>query len=263
MDKLMINTIATPQNELKSYNAVVTGSSRGIGRETALALARAGANVVIHSLNTTKRGEETVEEIHHLGVDSFYISADIGDPKSVTRMFNNIEKKWSKIDILVNNAGIVDNAPAETLNFSQWSRMININLSGVFLCAQAAAKIMIAQKTRGAIINVSSICGHIVVHPQKQCHYNAAKGGVRMLTKSLAAEWATHGIRVNAVSPGYIATELVSGMSDLHSIWQSRTPMNRLGNPVEIADVIAFLASPKASFITGSDLIVDGGYVSW
>lgn len=262
MDKLITN-ISVSKNELTGYNAVVTGSSRGIGRETALALARAGANVIIHSLNTNKRGEETSSEVRDLGVNSFYISADVSDPNAVTKMFNEIEKAWSKIDILINNAGIVDNAPAENLDFARWSRMINVNLSGVFLCSQAAGSMMINKKMPGVIVNVSSICGHIVVHPQKQCHYNAAKGGVGILTKSLAAEWALHGIRVNAVSPGYIATELVADMSDLHSTWQSRTPMNRLGKPVEIADVITFLASPKASFITGSDLIVDGGYVSW
>lgn len=263
MNQQIINTIPVAQNELTGCNALVTGSARGIGRETALALARAGANVIIHSLNTKDDGKNVVSEINQLGVNSFYISADITDPTAVTQMFQHIQEMWGKIDILVNNAGIVDNAPAEDMEFSQWSRMINVNLTGVFLCSQLAAKMMLSQHIKGCIINVSSICGHIVVHPQKQCHYNAAKGGVGMLTKSLAAEWAECGIRVNSVSPGYINTDLVAGMSNLHAHWQNRTPMARLGKPVEVAEVIVFLASPKASFITGSDWIVDGGYVAW
>jgi NAD(P)-dependent dehydrogenase (short-subunit alcohol dehydrogenase family) len=251
------------QNDLHGLNALVTGSSRGIGKNTAFALARAGANVVINSNITVDEAEMVVSELTRLNVKSFNISADVSDPNAVKSMFERINNEWGSIDILVNNAGIADSAPAEDLDYEKWLRMINVNLSAVFLCSQAAGKMMIAQKKGGVIINVSSICGHIVVHPQKQCHYNAAKGGVAMLTKSLAAEWAEHGIRVNAISPGYIGTDLVEGMKSLHPTWQSKTPLGRLGIPSEIADVIAFLASPKAAFVTGSDWIVDGGYVCW
>ena len=250
------------QYELRGQKALVTGSSRGIGKETALALARAGADVITHSFQTPKEAAEVSAEIRSSGVNSFNLNGDIADPKSVERMFQEIHSRWGTLDILVNNAGIVNNAAAEEMEYDVWSRMINVNLSGVFLCSQAAGKMMISQKKGGAIINVSSICGHIVVHPQKQCHYNAAKGGVTMLSKSLAIEWAPHGIRVNAISPGYIETELVAGMKSLHGGWKNKTPLNKLGSPKEIADVIVFLASPTASFVTGSDWVADGGYIS-
>ena len=141
--------------------------------------------------------------------------------------------------------------------------MIDVNLTGVFLCSQAAGRMMIAQKSGGSIINISSICGHVTLAPQKQCHYNASKGGVGMLTKSLAVEWASYGIRVNAVSPGYISTDLVAKMSDLHPVWEQRIAMGRLGKPVEIAEIVAFLAGSKASFVTGADWVADGGHICW
>lgn len=139
--------------------------------------------------------------------------------------------------------------------------MINVNLTGVFLCSQAVGKTMIEQGRRGVIINISSICGHIVVQPQQQCHYNAAKGGVGMLTKSLAVEWAKYGIRVNAISPGYIKTQLVEFASSLHPVWIEKTPIGTLGEPSDIAEAVLYLASPKAKFVTGTDWIIDGGYV--
>lgn len=252
------------QNDLSGLNALVTGSSRGIGKDTAFALARLGANVVVHSRNTMHEAKKIASEIKSTtNIESFALQADVSDPSAVESMFEKIKSELGGIDILINNAGIVHNSSAEDLEFEQWTQMININLTGVFLCSQAAGRRMIEQKRGGAIINVSSICAHIVVHPQKQCHYNAAKAGVGMLTKSLAVEWAEYGIRVNAISPGYIATDLVAHMKDLHPTWKGRTPLGRLGMPSDIAEVIAFLATPKNAFITGSDWLVDGGYVCW
>lgn len=247
---------------LKGKNAFVTGGSRGIGRATALALAEAGANVCIAVAHSLDEANEVVEDVKKLGADSFTTVCDVANTDDVQGMVDRVVKRWGSLDIAVNNAGIVNNAAAEDMPLSQWQRMIDVNLTGVFLCSQSAGRAMIKQGTGGTIINVSSICASIVVAPQKQCHYNAAKGGVNMLTKTLAVEWAEHGIRVNTVSPGYIGTKLVAQMHELHPIWTGKTPMKRLGEPREIADVIVFLASPKASFVTGSEWVADGGYVA-
>lgn len=145
-----------------------------------------------------------------------------------------------------------------------WSAVIDVDLNGVFHCAELIGGAMV-KEGRGSIVNVSSMCGEIVVHPQPQVGYNAAKAGVNMLTKSLAVEWARHGVRVNAVAPGYTATELTlagSSNPDWFTTWLDRTPMGRLGEPREIADAVLFLASDAASFITGAVLAVDGGYTS-
>jgi NAD(P)-dependent dehydrogenase (short-subunit alcohol dehydrogenase family) len=142
---------------------------------------------------------------------------------------------------------------AEDLSFQDRQRMIDVNLTGVFLCAQAVGKNMIEQGIKGSIINISSICGHIVVIPQKQCHYNASKGGVGMLTKSLAAEWADHGIRVNAISPGYIKTKIIDFAKELHPIWIEKIPMKTIGQPKDIAEAVLYLASPKSKYVTGAD----------
>jgi NAD(P)-dependent dehydrogenase (short-subunit alcohol dehydrogenase family) len=171
-------------------------------------------------------------------------------------------RQWGKIDILVNNAGITHSSSAEDLTFQDWQRMIDVNLTGVFLCAQAVGKKMIERGAKGSIINISSICGHIVVVPQKQCHYNASKGGVGMLTKSLAVEWAGHGIRVNAISPGYIKTKILDFAKELHPIWIEKTPMKTMGQPEDIAEAVLYLASPKSKYVTGADWIIDGGYTS-
>jgi len=249
--------------ELQGLNAVVTGSSRGIGLETAVALARAGANVAVNAATSLDEAETVAARVRDLGSDAFVVVGDVSAADDVRRMFDSVNHRWGSVDIAINNAGIVDNAAAEDMTVAQWRRMIDVNLTGVFLCAQAAGRMMIARGRGGSIVNVSSICAHIVVSPQKQCHYNAAKGGVTMLTKSLAVEWASHGIRVNAVSPGYVNTVLVARMEELHPTWEGRTPMARLGQPHEIADVITFLAGPRAGFVTGSDWLVDGGYECW
>jgi len=221
---------------LAGKRAVVTGGSRGIGE------ARAA---------------------REFGVESFATQCDVSNPDAVTAAFEQVRERFGSLEVCVNNAGIVHNAAAEDLTFDDWSRMLSVNLGSVFLCSQAAGRIMLAQSDGGSIINVSSICAHVAVRPQKQCHYQAAKGGVNMLTKSLAAEWADRHVRVNTVSPGYVNTALLSQMTELHPLWEAQIPMNRLARPQEIAAVITFLASDGSSYVTGSDFVVDGGYLTW
>jgi sorbose reductase len=248
--------------ELKGLNAFITGGSRGIGEACAYAFAREGANIAIAVGKSFEEAEAVADKIRTVyGVDAVVFACDVSNPEQVRNAVDAMVSKWGSIDILVNNAGIVHSSAAEDLSYEDWKRMIDVNLSGVFLCSKEAGRKMIAQGKGGSIINISSICAHIVVEPQKQCHYNAAKGGVGMLTKSLAVEWAKYNIRVNAISPGYIHTKLLDFAKPLHAGWMERTPMKTLGSPEDIAEAVLYLASSKAKFVTGSDWIIDGGYV--
>lgn len=259
---LILITANAVAQDLEGLSAIVTGGSRGIGESCAYALAREGANVAIIVGKSTEEAEEVAEKIRQMGVDACAIQCDVSNPDDVKRMTDEVVGRWGKIDILVNNAGITQGKAAEELAIEDWKRMIDVNLTGVFLCAQAVGKKMIELGVHGSIINISSICGHIVVIPQKQCHYNAAKGGVGMLTKSLAVEWAEHGIRVNAISPGYIKTKILDFAKELHPLWIEKTPVKHMGEPEDIAEAVLYLASPKAKYVTGSDWIIDGGYTS-
>jgi NAD(P)-dependent dehydrogenase (short-subunit alcohol dehydrogenase family) len=248
--------------ELDGLNAIVTGGSRGIGESCVFALGREGANVAIVVNNSFKEAEEVAERAKNMGINTLVLQCDVANPEGVRKMVDEVIARWGKVDILVNNAGITHGSCAEDLSFQDWQRMIDVNLTGVFLCAQAVGKKMIEQGVKGSIINISSICGHIVVLPQKQCHYNASKGGVGMLTKSLAVEWAEYGIRVNAISPGYIKTKILDFAKELHPTWIEKTPMKTMGQPEDIAEAVLYLASPKSKFVTGSDWIIDGGYTA-
>lgn len=248
--------------ELQGLHAIITGGSRGIGEACSFALAREGANVAIAVSHSVEEGEKVATQLKELGVDAFVCLCDVSNPLDVQRMVDATMKRWGSVDILVNDAGTSTLAPAESLTYDDWKKVIDVNLTGVFLCSQAVGKKMIAQKKGGAIVNISSICGHVVVLPQKACHYHASKGGVGMLTKSLAMEWVQYGIRVNAISPGYIKTQLNEAFTtDLMPTWIERTPMKKLGGPEDVAEAVLYLVSPKAKFVTGADWIIDGGYV--
>jgi NAD(P)-dependent dehydrogenase (short-subunit alcohol dehydrogenase family) len=244
--------------------AVVTGGGRGIGVAIVETLAQAGAAVAIAELSA-EAGERAAAALRAAGRSALAIETDVRDPERVDEMVEQVVRRFGRIDILVNNAGIARNTPAEATTNEEWREILDVNLHGVFWCCRAVGSHMLARGS-GAIVNLASMSGTIVNKPQPQAAYNVSKAAVVMLTKSLAAEWAARGVRVNSVSPGYIETEMTrTGLATpaWRSTWLEMTPMGRLGQPVEIARAVWFLASDASAFATGTDLIVDGGYTAW
>ncbi|PDS48508.1 3-oxoacyl-ACP reductase [Rhizobium anhuiense] len=243
--------------------AVVTGAARGIGRAIAERLAKAGAKVVIADRDMVE-GDLVAAAIVAAGGSAAFVSLDVTDAVGVAAAVETIHAAHGPVDVLVNNAGIVRNAPATEMSLDDWKSVIDIDLGGVFLCAQAFGRRMV-EAGRGSIVNISSICGEVTVTPQPQVSYNAAKAGVNLLTKSLAVEWAKRGVRVNAVAPGYVGTELTlrgRSNSEWFETWMRWTPMGRLGEPREVANAVLFLAADASSYITGTVLTIDGGYTA-
>lgn len=248
--------------DLKGEKAIVTGAARGLGEQMAMALAEAGADVAVVADKDIDGLRRVSENIQNLGVNSILIKADVREISDVENMVRVVKDKFKKIDILVNNAGVVSWSPAEEMSLEEWKRVIDINLTGVFLCCQLVGREMIKQR-KGSIINISSISGFIVNYPQKQCHYNASKAAVHHLTKSLAVEWAPYNIRVNAICPGYMATPLLKLADEkLLEEWASFTPQKRIGEPSEIKGLCVFLASKASSYVTGATILIDGGYTA-
>jgi NAD(P)-dependent dehydrogenase (short-subunit alcohol dehydrogenase family) len=250
--------------DLSGRVAVVTGGGRGIGREIAAALAEAGAAIVIAEIDPTT-GEAAAQALRDAGKGAEFVQLDVTRAQDVERAASAIHARHGCIDILVANAGIALNTPAEDTSDEEWRRVVDLNLNGVFWCNRAFGRQML-QAGRGSIVNVGSMSGIISNKPQPQAHYNATKAAVHMLTKSLAGEWAPRGVRVNAVAPTYIETEMTRrGMTnpEWRAQWLEMTPMHRVGQPPEIAAVVLFLASDASSLMTGSVVVVDGGYTVW
>ena len=247
--------------DVTGRKALVTGAGRGIGRVLALTLAEAGCDVSILVRNM-KEAESVVKEIQRLGRKGIAVQADVRRKEQVDRAFAETAEQLGRLDICVNNAGISIQKPAEEMPEEDWNSILDTNMKGVFLCCQAAARIMIPRR-QGSIINIASLSGSAVNVPQRQAVYNTSKAGVVMLTKSLAVEWAQYGIRVNSISPGYIKTEMtLSAMKHLFPTWESLTPMGRLGEPEELRGAVLYLASDASSYMTGHDLVIDGGYTA-
>ena len=244
--------------------AVVTGAARGIGFATADALSEAGAAVVITDMNG--EAAKTATDLAAKGRKISSATLDVTEPRAVERVHADIVQEFGRVDILVNNAGIsISNQPAEKMDDLTWLKVIDVNLNGLFWCCRTFGRAMLEQGG-GNIVNVGSMSADIVNRPQEQAQYNASKAGVHQLTRSLAVEWATRNVRVNAVAPTYIETELTKFVYDdpeMIKYWLGGTPMNRMGQPPEIAAVILFLASDASSLMTGSIVSADAGYTCW
>jgi 3-oxoacyl-[acyl-carrier protein] reductase len=239
--------------------ALVTGASRGIGRATALELAKEGCDVVVNYEKSTDHAEKVVKEIKKLGRKAIAIQCDVSNEKNVEKMVEQTNKEFGKIDILVNNAGIVFDVPFFERTVEQWKRTLDVNLIGTFLTSKYAAKHMLQQKS-GTIINISSTNGIHTYHPDS-IDYSASKAGVINATKSMAMQFSPH-IRVNAIAPGWIDTDMNKDLpSEYVKTETDKILLKRFAHPEEIAKVIVFLASDDASYVNGSTLLVDGGYL--
>lgn len=249
---------------LKGKVALITGAARGIGKGFAEALAEFGANVVIGDLNFESAKKTAYEIESQYNIDAVSLHLDVRSSDSVKKVVKNIINHFGKLDIAINNAGIATNKGAENISDEMWDDLMAINLRGVFLCCREEAVVMI-KSGGGNIINTASMSSLIVNHPQKQSHYNTSKAGVVMLTKSLAVEWASYNIRVNCISPGYILTEMNKRkeVSKLRNIWEKMTPVKRLGKVEDLMGAIVFLSSDASSFMTGHNLVIDGGFTLW
>lgn len=245
--------------------AVVTGGAQGIGLACVEALAEAGAQVVIADL-ASPRQQQAKDAMAELGFSVTALTMDVTDSEAVEAVAETVERDFGAIDVLVNCAGIGMPSPgAESVSDELWRRHMQVNLDGTFYCCRSFGKRMLA-KGRGAIVNIGSMSGVIVNKPQPQSYYNASKAAVHHLTRSLAAEWAARGVRVNAVAPTYIETPMTrqaAGNATMLETWLEMTPMHRMGQPAEIASVVLFLASDAASLLTGSVVLADGGYTCW
>ncbi len=246
-----------PQQRLKDQVAIITGASRGIGKATAIALASEGAKVVINYARSSEAAEALVAEITGAGGEAIALQADVSQADQVDNLIKQTLEQWGQIDILVNNAGITKDTLLMRMKPDAWQAVIDLNLTGVFLCTKAVTKTMM-KKRYGRIINITSVAG-LMGNPG-QANYSAAKAGVIGFTKTVAKELSSRNVTVNAVAPGFIATDMTEGLDNEDIL--KYIPLGRFGKPEEIAGMIRFLAAdPAATYITGQTFNVDGGMV--
>lgn len=254
---------------LKGKVALVTGAGQGIGRAFAHALADAGADVAVVDLDLNK-AEEAVQEItlRSPQVKAIAIKTDVTNETQVTAMVDEVVKRLGGLTIACNNAGIAQWIDSENMPYADFQKMMRVNLDSVFLCAQAEARYMFTNGY-GKIINTASLSAHVTNFPQNQSHYNISKAGVLSLTRNLGAEWADRGVRVNCISPGYTKTSMVEDLLEtevgksMWQVWKTRIPQEKMAEVTDLQGGIVFLASSVSDYMTGSDLIVDGGYTAW
>ena len=242
---------------MKNKVALVTGSTRGIGRAIAIEVAKSGIDIVVNDSKNPQEGLEVVEEVKEIGQRAIYIQADVSDPDQVEDMIERIIKEFDRIDILINNAGITMDKKLENMDIDRWNRVISVNLTGTFNCTKAVIKYM-KKQGGGKIVNISSVVGEIGNYGQS--NYAASKGGVISFTKAVAKEYAKDGLIVNAVAPGFIKTKMVEEIPEgiMRKILE-QIPIGRLGSPEEVAKIVRFLVSDDANYITGQVININGG----
>ena len=244
---------------LKDKVAVITGGANGIGKATSLLFSEHGAKIAIVDINQ-EAGDQVVAEITEKGGIANFEKTNISKSVEVNKMMEKVVAKYGGVDILINNAGILADAQLVKMTEEEWDRVIDINLKGIFLCGQSAAKVMIEKENGGVIINTSSVVG--IYGNFGQTNYVASKAGVIGMTKTWVRELGKYNIRVNAVAPGFINTEIIKDMPEkIIEMMKEKTPLNRLGKPEDIANAFLFLASKNADYITGAVLQVDGGAI--
>ncbi|MCD8821431.1 glucose 1-dehydrogenase [Staphylococcus gallinarum] len=253
------------QFELKDRVAIITGGATGLGKAMGQGIAEAGANVVIADINYELAQQTATEFESNTGNEAMACKVDVTNVEDVDKMVQDVVNHFGHIDILFNNAGINEHVKFEDMPYERWVKNMDVNINSMVLVSQAVGKVMIKQQ-KGSIINTSSMSGIIVNTPQPQAAYNTSKGAVIMFTKSLASEWAQHGIRVNTIAPGYMKTELTKDYfaqgGDMIDTWMKFTPLGRPGVPEELQGAAVYLASDASSFVTGSVLTIDGGYTA-
>jgi NAD(P)-dependent dehydrogenase (short-subunit alcohol dehydrogenase family) len=252
---------------LDGRTALVTGGAQGIGEAYCNALGEAGAKIAVVDINL-RLAEETAGSLNKKGIEAIAIEADVTNPDDVTKMVKTVVDKWGKLTIGVNNAGMGVWRDALSQDFGEWRKILALNLDAVFLCARTEAAAM-EKEGYGKIINTASMSAHIVNTPQNQAAYNSSKAGVLHLTRSLAAEWAPKNILVNSISPGYTKTALVDNLlktpegQTVLPRWLEKVPLARMAVPGDLQGAVVYLASPASDYVTGSDIIIDGGYCCW
>ncbi|MBC1552135.1 SDR family oxidoreductase [Listeria booriae] len=244
---------------LKEKVAIITGGASGIGKATAVKFAEEGAKVVIADFS--EKGELVAKELREQNFEAHFVKTDVTNEAEIENMVKETVRVFGRLDVLFANAGIADDANIDALSYEKWKRTIDINLNGVFLSNKYAIEQMLEQGDGGSIVNAGSI--HSVAGKEGVTAYASAKGGVKLLTQTLGATYARKGIRVNAVGPGYIDTPLIeAAQGEARQSLINLHPMGRLGKPEEVANAVLFLASEEASFISGTILVIDGGYTA-
>lgn len=253
--------------KLDGKTALVTGGAQGIGEAYCYALGEAGAKIAVVDINLAL-AEETAHNLGKQGIEAIAVKTDVTNPEDVAKMVKTVVDKWGKLTIGVNNAGMGVWRSSLVQDFSEWRKILSLNLDAVFLCAQSEARVM-EKAGYGKIINTASMSAHISNTPQDQAAYNSSKAGVLHLTRSLAAEWAPKNIRVNSISPGYTKTALVDKLLEtpegktMLPKWLEKVPMGRMASPEDLQGAIVYLAAEASDYATGTDIIIDGGYCCW